>query len=120
MEIGNVVCPLDTCIDVGFGLERLEVLTGYRKPKTEMDELMGVCRCIIYGGTTSSNTRQGYVLRKLLRRIDKLGGELKDPHFYKERSNRRGLIDRYHRLFPKNQDKSKEWWDTHGVDVDEV
>ena len=34
-EIGNIVNPLGTCIDVGFGLERLDMIVHGRHPAAQ-------------------------------------------------------------------------------------
>ena len=35
IEIGNIVNPLGTCIDVGFGLERLDMIVHGSPPATQ-------------------------------------------------------------------------------------
>lgn len=61
IEIGNIVNPLGTCIDVGFGLERLEmILTG--KPKSKEETLKETIDKLIISGFKPGFNKQGYVL----------------------------------------------------------
>lgn len=120
IEIGNIVNPLDNCIDVGFGLERLEMLVnGVNHTKEEI--LKNSAMKIINSGYYPSNTKQGYVLRKIIRAIYKSGSTLEHPYFQQEIDRQDRIIERYNRLKEQHKDKSKEWWfDTHGVDLDEL
>jgi alanyl-tRNA synthetase len=120
IEIGNIVNPLGNCIDVGFGLERLEiVLTGIQKSKEET--LKESVLKIIGSGFTPSNVKQGYVLRKLLRICHKDNIVISHQFFIDEVKRQEKIIIRYNRLKEKNKDKSKEWWyDTHGIDLDNI
>jgi len=120
IEIGNIVNPLGDCIDVGFGLERLEmVLT--KKQKSKEDTLIESIFKIIESGFKPSNVKQGYVLRKLLRLLYNSGVKI-DHIFYDEEVKRQGkIIIRYNKLKDKNMDKSKEWWyETHGINIDDI
>src|SRR3990167_4561686 len=72
IEVGNIVNPLDTCIDVGFGLERLDQLVNKTRQKTKEELLLSTCESIIESGYKPSNKRQGYVLRRILRELNKL------------------------------------------------
>jgi alanyl-tRNA synthetase len=118
IEIGNIVNPLGTCIDVGFGLERLEmVLTGNGRSKEET--IRETVIKIIDSGFSPSYSKQGYLLRKLLR-ICYLDGILIDHPFYEEEIKRQEkIISKYNKLKEKHKDKSKEWWwGTFGIDID--
>lgn len=117
VEIGNIVNPLGTCIDVGFGLDRLEAIVN-GVSYTRQEELQKACNTLLLDGFVPSNTKQGYVLRKLLRLLDKEGGVVDSPHFFAEQKKRKEAIERYHKLKDKHSDKTPEWWkDTHGVDI---
>lgn len=120
IEIGNIVNPLGTCIDVGFGLERLQSLvTGDRTTKAEA--LHKAALAIINSGYTSGPKRQGYVLRKVLRALVKAGGTMDHPEFTKEQERHTKVLERYAKLKDKHTDKSAEWWyDTHGIILEEV
>ncbi|WP_343715398.1 alanine--tRNA ligase-related protein [Inquilinus sp.] len=121
VEIGNIVNPLGTCIDAGFGLDRLDALVNGTPPMTPVDSLADAIGRIIADGYRPGGKQQGYVLRKLLRRLWALGGSLDHPFFRAEVARQRRLRDRYARLQPRHPDKPPEWWfDTHGIDLDEI
>ncbi len=66
------------------------------------------------------NKEQGYVLRKLLRRIYKMGGTLDHPFFRKRSNARRGRVQ-YLRLRHRYAEMSPDWWfDTHGIDLSDI
>jgi len=118
IEIGNIVNPLGTCIDVGFGLERLDMIVNQTKPKTKEQSLIDIIDKIIFDGYTPSHKRQGYVLKRLLKSLYQLGGTIPHPFFEQEKNRQEKMMGRYHKLLPKNLDKSKEWWySTHGIEL---
>lgn len=120
IEIGNIVNPLDNCIDVGFGLERLEMFVN-GKTFTKEETLKETIMKIVDSGYKPSNIKQGYVLRKLLRELYKIGGTINHIYFEQEIERQKKIIERYEKLKNKNLDKSKEWWfDTHGINLDEL
>ena len=120
IEIGNIVNPLDNCIDAGFGLERLEMFTTTKvisKEQTLKDTILK----IIDSGYEPSNLKQGYVLRKLLRELWRIGGTLEHPYFEEENIRQNKILIKYNRLKDKHANKSKAWWyDTHGINLDEI
>jgi hypothetical protein len=119
-EKGNIVNPLESCIDVGFGLERLEMFVNGKTISKE-ETLKETIHKIIDSGYKPSNIKQGYVLRKLLRELWKLGSNLDHEYFNEEVIRQKKIEDTYERLKNKHSDKSKEWWfDTHGINIDEV
>lgn len=121
VEIGNIVHPLESCIDAGFGLERLQQLVTPTVAKTKEESLISAILAILDSGYKPGPKLQGYVLRKLLRELNKLGGTMDHPAFLFEQKRCIEARERYHRLKDKNRDKSREWWyDTHGVDLSEV
>ncbi len=121
VEIGNIVNPLETCIDVGFGLERLENIFRNISPKSNIELLQESIIKIIDCGYFPSGKHQGYILRKLLRKLHKLGGSIEHKFFHDEVIRQSKMLEKYNRLYNKNLDKSKEWWyDTHGIDVEEI
>lgn len=118
IEIGNIVNPLGTCIDVGFGLERLEMILS-KQTKTKEQTLYETTNKIIECGFVPGNTKQGYVLRKLLRLCYINSVEIDHPFFVSEIERQNKIINRYNLLKDKHKDKPKEWWwDTHGIDID--
>lgn len=118
VEIGNIVNPLGTCIDVGFGLERLELVLG-GVPTTKNDILKETVMKIIESGFRPSHNGSGYILKNLLRTLCDNGLVIDHP-FYNEEIKRQEInLSKYNRLKEKNKYKSKEWWwDTHGIDLD--
>jgi len=121
IEIGNIVNPLGTCIDVGFGLERLNMIVNGAPPDDALATLRDTALRVIESGYRPSNKEQGYVLRKILRRIYVLGGMLDHPFFDEETERQKRLRGKYLRLRDRHSDKSPEWWfDTHGIDVGEM
>jgi len=120
VEIGNIVNPLDNCIDVGFGLERLEMFVNNRKID-KIETLKDTALKIIESGYTPSNLKQGYVLRKILREIYKCGSSLEHDFFTQEIERQSKIVERYNKLKNKHLNMSKQWWyETHGIDLDVV
>ena len=121
IEIGNIVNPLGTCIDVGFGAERLDMILNGTPPDDALTTLRDTVMRIVESGYRPGNKEQGYVLRKLLRRIHVIGGTLDHPYFEQEVERQQRLRSRYRRLRVKHSGMSPEWWfDTHGIDVAEM
>jgi alanyl-tRNA synthetase len=121
VEIGNIVNPLGTCIDVGFGLERLQAIIDNTPAKSKEQSLIDAIQVILDSGYKPGPKQQGYVLRKLLRALNKLGGTMDHPIFIAEQERAVKVWEKYERLRDKHPDKPKEWWyDTHGVDLEEV
>lgn len=120
VEVGNVVNPLNTCIDAGFGMERIDRLMNGSIALSRTQELEVACWSLLESGFLPAASKQGYVLRKLLRMLDREEGEINHPAFLIERSKRKKSIECYQKLLPRNREKSAFWWwDTHGVDVTE-
>jgi len=120
IEIGNIVNPLGTCIDVGFGLDRLEmVLNDIRL--TPEETLRRTVQKVIESGYIPGNKHQDYVLRRLLRKMVKSGYVLDHPYWVAEKNRQERSWILYDRLKYKHQDKSSEWWwDTHGIDLKDM
>jgi alanyl-tRNA synthetase len=118
IEIGNIVNPLGTCIDVGFGLERIEMVLN-NTPKSKEDTLKETVFKMIESGFTPGNNKQGYILKKLLRLCHK-NDVVIDHNFYRDEVVRqKKILVKWERLKDKHKDKPKEWWwDTHGIDLD--
>lgn len=72
VEIGNIVNPLGTCIDVGFGLERLETIVNGTTPMTARECLTDAIDVLQRSGFKPSNVGQGFILNKLMRRLEKI------------------------------------------------
>lgn len=123
VEIGNIVNPLGECIDAGFGLERLNQLVNKLPPEPRYLSLMRTANAIVDAGYKPGPTKQGYVLRKVLRMIYKEGLDkyVLTPSLIlsEEIARQQKLEARYYKLKDKFPDKSREWWfSTHGIDLD--
>ena len=121
VEIGNIVNPLGTCIDVGFGLQRLDMFVNKARTETKEEILIQTCEKLIHSGYYPSNKEQGYIFRKLLRELYRLGSKWENEHYFKEKARQDRVLENYskNKNKKKYQNKSKEWWfDTMGVDVD--
>lgn len=117
IEIGNIVNCNGDCIDVGFGLERLDMIVNKRS-KNELDVLKDTITKIIESGYIPGPKKQGYILRKLLRMLVIKGGTIEHEFFESEKLRQDKLMVKYERLKNKHKDKSLEWWyDTHGIDL---
>jgi alanyl-tRNA synthetase len=118
VEIGNIVNLEEDCIDVGFGFDRLDELVNGAE-RNKIKNLKKAILKLIDEGFIPSNTKQGYVLRKLLRELYLMNDKIDHEFFEREVERQIGLEQKYYQLRSKNLDKSKEWWkDTHGIDLD--
>jgi alanyl-tRNA synthetase len=122
VEIGNIVNPNNNCIDVGFGLERLNYAILSNK-YSEEEVLENTILEIINSGYVPSNKKQGYVLRKLIRIAIKKNIIIDNSIFLKEKLMYDHAIKTYiqNKNKSKFKNKSKEWWiDTFGIDPNEI
>lgn len=118
IEIGNIVNPLGTCIDVGFGLERIQMVLN-NIPKSKEDTLKETVLKMVESGFEPGNNKQGYVLKKLLRLCHKNGVVINHKFYEEEVIRQEKILIKWNRLKDKHKDKPKEWWwDTHGIDLD--
>jgi alanyl-tRNA synthetase len=123
IEIGNIVNPLGTCIDVGFGLERLLNLKYGQKILTKDDILKETIEQLIQEGVVPGNSKQGYILRKLLVMFVFTQGVLEHDYYWDIYKGQIKLYKNYLEMKGKKryQDKTREWWkDTIGIDVDNI
>lgn len=118
VEIGNIVNPLGDCIDAGFGLERLEMFVN-KKVYTKEETLKETLFKMINSGIKPSNTKQGYILRKLLREVYINNWIIDHPFFDSEVKRQQDIVSKYNRLKKRHSDKTKDWWmSTLGIDID--
>lgn len=123
VEIGNIVNTLGTCIDVGFGMERLERLSGIRPIETREECLRRTCEHLLEEGIISSHYGEGYILKKLLTELVFTGCQWEQSEFLKVRDGQVKKLDTWKHLmqFPRYQKKDKQWWqNTHGIDTDQI
>ena len=117
IEIGNIVNPLGSCIDVGFGLERLDYIVNKTKPLTKIEELIKCFTVMVESGIVPCGKKHGFLLKRIIRELIKLDGSVDHVYFTDEVNRKNSLQSRYDFLKRKNSDKTDEWWkSTHGID----
>jgi alanyl-tRNA synthetase len=121
VEIGNIVNCNDDCIDVGFGLERLDKIVNNTPEKTKLENFEECIIKIIQSGYKPGPNKQGYILRKLLTDYIKMGGVL-DHEFYRNEVERKiKMRERYEKVKDKFKDKTNDWWyETFGINLSEL
>lgn len=118
IEIGNIVNPLGSCIDAGFGLERISNLINGIAPKTAEETLKETALKIIGTGYKPSNAKQGYVLRKILRELFKKKFVWDNDLYIQEVVRQYRLMDKYEKLLTKYPHQTNEWWwEVHGIEI---
>jgi len=128
VEVGNIVNPRGDCIDAGFGYERLNAMVNHGTEDASVNGVLvkGIVK-LIQSGFVPSNTKHGYVLRKLYTRLIRNGGVIEEGqvddavylHYTKELERYHIVREKYLRLKsnPRLANKQKEFWiETHGVD----
>lgn len=121
VEIGNIVNTLGHSIDCGFGLERLErFVLPSSPPKNGKDVLRQTIELLIEEGVVPSNSKQGYVLRRLIRTGEQRGLIL--PHLccQKEYERTKRLQQQKEQVLKKYPNRSSEfYWETFGIRIEE-
>lgn len=121
VEIGNIVNTLGTCIDVGFGGERILNLKGLLEPCNKNEILIETIQCLIKDNVVPSNNQHGYVLKKLITQLINSKGFLDHPFYVNlyEQQKEKWTFYLKNKNKPKFVSKDKSWWlDTHGVNLD--
>jgi len=110
IEIGNIVNPMNgTCIDVGFGFDRLDFLVNQTPTKSKLELYKIGMTKIINSGFKISHNKEGYIWKKLIRDYVHGGGTIEDTtsvlyDIYNNEVKRQSrLIKTYHR-FKKNME----------------
>lgn len=118
IEVGNIVNPFGTCIDCGFGLERISNIINSTPPLSRAEVLSTAIVKLISEGFKPESKGAGYVLRKLIRLAVDEGVEIEHQFFTDELDRRAKHREVYSTLLPDNLDKSPQWWwETHGIDI---
>jgi len=121
IEVGNIVNPLGTCLDVGFGLERLEQVTGSPRNLTGIARLQYTLDVLVDSGVAPGAKTQSYVMRRLMRTLRERGGSWDNPRWDKELQRHERQRRLYERLKKHNLDKDEGWWwSTHGIVLSEM
>lgn len=119
VEIGNIVNPLGTCIDVGFGLQRLLNIKYDFSPPTKLEVIQKTCETLISSGVVPGSNKQQYILRKLLIDLLYIGGSIDHRFFDDIKSKQQDQYTKYLRekIKPKHKNKNSFYWlDTYGID----
>lgn len=120
IEIGNIVNTLDTCIDVGFGGERILSLLGLLPSLTKEQILIETIDCLIEEKVSIKHSGPGYILKKLLTELFYLKGTHDSAEFNQVSKNLIQKIEFFELMKNKKKfsAKSNDWWkDAHGIDI---
>lgn len=120
VEIGNIVNTMDTCIDVGFGLERLLEVTGSLKPKDKLQILEETALLLIDDGVVLGHNKKEYILKKLVTESIFNGSQINNDFFDRIRFNQEKAYDVYMRKRNHKRFKDKDdifWMDTYGFNI---
>lgn len=123
IEIGNIVNTIDTCIDVGFGVERLLLVLGYNNCKTKLQLLEETCLLLINNNVTISHWKQGHVLKKLVSESLFLGSKLDNDIFNQVRNSHLVIYKNFLNLSKRNSNKNKPmlyYKETMGFDIEHL
>lgn len=123
VEIGNIVNTLGSCIDVGFGGERILQLKGMLEPCSKNDILIETIQSLIKDKIILSNNQHGYILKKLITQLINSRGFLDHPFYNQlfEQQKNKWIFYLKNKDKPKIISKDKMWWlDTHGVNLDNI
>lgn len=121
IEVGNIVNPLGTCLDVGFGLERLEQVTGAPRNLTGTERLLYTLDVLEDSGVLPGAKGQAYVMRRLMRTLRERGAHSDNPLWEREANRYAKQVALYERLKKHNQDQDETWWwSTHGIVLSEM
>lgn len=117
IEIGNIVNTIDTCIDVGFGLERLLMVLGVSVTKTRLEILEETALLLIENGIEISHYKSGYILKKMMTECILDGSVIRNDVFDAVRDNQKQIYRNFCNLSTRNSNRDKDdayWLNTIG------
>lgn len=120
IEIGNIVNTLETCIDVGFGGERILNLKGLSSRLSKIEILEETINKLINENIVISHNQHGYILKKLITNLVYEKGFMDNEMFHKIYHQQKDKWIFYLKNKDKKhlKDKDQEWWsDTHGINI---
>ncbi len=127
IEIGNIVNPGGDCIDVGFGYERLDHLVNGTQLDDRVEIMKETLGIIIDSGFPPGPTKQGSIVRRLIKDYCKLTEPSTEDRHYDiiraEQHRQQTQQEKYHLLSKtkRRQGKDRRWWkNTHGIDLEFV
>ena len=123
IEIGNIVNTLGTCIDVGFGLERILQVKGCLPKLNKLKVLENSCFELIRNGIHVGDYKESYILKKLIVLSLKHGSKINHSFFNDQRKKIVGNYHNYLRTKSKPKFKNKDsfyWKNTFGIDEDNL
>ena len=123
IEIGNIVNTLDTCIDVGFGGERILSLLGLLSPLTKQEILIETINCLLEEKVSIKHSGPGFILKKLITEVFYMGATHDSAEFSQVSKSLTQKIDFFlsNKDKRKFSDKSAQWWkDTHGLEISKI
>lgn len=123
VEIGNIVNTLGTCIDVGFGGERILNLKGLLPTSTTVEILTETIQSLLNDSVVLSNNQHGYILKKLITLLIYNRGYLDHPYYFQLFNQQKEKWQFYLSNYQKDKFKTKSnsWWlDTHGINLDKT
>lgn len=123
VEIGNIVNTMGTCIDVGFGGERILNLKQLLAVSTKIEIITETILSLLNDHVVLSNNQHGYILKKLITLLIYEQGVLEHPYYEQLFKQQKEKWQFYLNNYQKNKfkDKSCSWWlDTHGINLNKM
>ena len=133
LEIGNLVNPLDSCVDVGFGFERiLQVLE--KKSRVDETSLFNCNECPLVrdhlrtlksfkeNGINPGPKGREFMCRRIIRRILNLTDNKEFPYWFEsERRLQEEKLKNLKKHYKKFKDRDEKfWYDTFGVTPEDL
>jgi alanyl-tRNA synthetase len=128
IEVGNIVNPQDsTCIDAGFGWDRLDSIVNGTPLRNQSDVMAKAIKKLLDSGFVPSGHKHGSILRKLYRDFIKKGFTCDEEHalmttwYHKETERIKNAQNSYINLKKKHPNKDASFWmETFGIDINDI